>query len=53
MKKFDVLRWLRKLRDEHQQRQRAVSPEQQIEQTKAEAQAFRASRPGRSTSAKQ
>ena len=44
MKKFDALKWIRKVRDDHHEQQRNLTAEQKIEQTKAESEAFRASR---------
>ena len=44
MKKFDALKWIRKVRDDHYEQQRNLTAEQKIKQTKAEAEAFRASR---------
>ena len=43
MKRFDVLKWLRKVRDENYERQKDMSPEELIADTKAGAERFRAS----------
>ena len=44
MKTFDVLEWIRQVRDEHHAQQRGATPEERIAQTRAEARAFRDSR---------
>ena len=44
MKKFDVLKWVRQLRDEQRQQQQHMSVEEKLGKTKAEAERFRASR---------
>ena len=44
MKTFDVLEWLRRIRDEHHAEQRGATVEQKIAQTQAQAKAFRDSR---------
>ena len=50
MKKFDTLKWIRKVRDEHHERQRDLTVEQKIKQAETEAETFRASRPGKNVS---
>jgi hypothetical protein len=52
MKRFDVLTWLRKVRDTHYQQERNSSPEQVIEGTQAQAKEFRMTRPRRRTRSK-
>lgn len=42
-KNFDVMKWLRKVRDENYERQKGMSPEEMIADTKARAARFRAS----------
>ncbi len=53
MKKFDALKWIRKVRDEHHEQQRNLTAEQKIKQTKAKAEAFRASRSKNKVSSRQ
>jgi hypothetical protein len=43
MKKFDVLKWIRKIRDENYERTKHMSPEELIADTRAGAARFRAS----------
>ena len=42
MKRFDVMKWLRKVRDERAARQQGMSHEQKLEETRAGAARFRA-----------
>ena len=44
MRRFKVLPWLRKVREENYRQDRGLTPEQVIDRTRAEARAFRASR---------
>ena len=44
MKKFDTLKWIRQVRDRHHERQRNLSEDAKLAQTKGEAEQFRASR---------
>lgn len=53
MKKFDALKWIRKVRDDHYEQHRNLTAEQRIEQTRAEAEAFRASRSRNKVSSRQ
>ncbi len=50
MKKFDTLKWIRKVRDDHHERQRNLTAEQKIKQTETEAETFRASRSDKNVS---
>ncbi len=50
MKKFDVLKWIRRVRDGHYQQQQNLSAEEKLKRTSVEAGRFRASRPEKKVS---
>ena len=43
-KRFDVLKWIRDIRDENYKRERDLTPQEQIRRTRSQAERFRASR---------
>jgi hypothetical protein len=51
-KKFDVLKWIRDIRDENYKRERDLTPQEQIKQARSQAERFRASRHGKKRSFK-
>ena len=53
MKKFNTLKWIRKVRDENHEQQRNLTSEQKIKQTETEAETFRASRSGKNVPTRQ
>ena len=52
MKRFDVMKWLRKVRDENYERTKNMSPEELLADTRARVEKFRASAASRKKSPK-